>query len=127
MPKDVKFRLSRQHEADLHDRLGGHISKSSGNQWHDPADGRHDPYDELSFAWDGKCALPQTQSMSFSRKDLAKIREQARGRKPMMAFRFYDTERGQVAEDWALIQIDELDELMALAKECLEWREVTGG
>ena len=122
--KDLKHRLSRQHEADLHELLGGHATKSSGNQWHDAADGKHDSYEELAFAWDGKCAMPWTKSMSFSRADLDKITEQARGRKPMMSFRFYDTERGGFTHDFSMIANDDLGELIALAHEALDARRM---
>jgi hypothetical protein len=113
---DPKVRLSRLHEADIAEWLGGAQSKSSGNQWHDPADGRHDPYDEFAFAWDCKCVLPGTKSLSISRLDLTKITEQARGRRPMMPLRFYASERGLIEHDWIAIKAQDLRELIERAR-----------
>lgn len=127
MPNDIKLKLSRRHEEDVHELLGGHASKSSGNQWHDAADGKHDIYEQLAFGWDCKCVMPTTKSLSISRDDLTKITEQARGRKPTLPIRFYETERGGVEHDWIALRLDDFGELFALAQECLEWREVTGG
>jgi hypothetical protein len=127
MANDIKLKLSRRHEIYIHGLIGGHNTKSSGNQWHDAADGKTDPYGELSVAWDCKAAMPGTKSMSTSRDDLIKIREQARGRKFAMPMRWYETERGAVEFDMMLIPLDDYMELRALAEECLEWREVTGG
>jgi hypothetical protein len=104
-------RLSRQHELDVATLLDGDQSKASGNQWHDAADGKHDRYEEFAFAWDCKCVLPTTKSMSVSREDLAKLIEQSRGRRPAMPIRFYDSERGHVAFDFIIIQLTDFAEL----------------
>lgn len=122
--KDIKHRLSRQHEEDIHELLGGHSSKSSGNQWHDAADGKHDAYEELAFAWDCKCVMPWTKSLSISRTDISKIAEQGRGRKPMLPIRFYATERGAVEHDLIAIRTDDFGELISLAKVAIRMREV---
>lgn len=127
MANDIKLKLSRLHESDIHDLIGGHGSKSSGNQWHDAADGKTDPYGNLAVAWDCKCCLPQTKSMSTSRDDLVKLTEQARGRKIAMPMRYYDTERGGIEFDMIMIPVEDYVEMRDLALECLEWREVTGG
>ena len=109
---DDRLRLSRQHEADVHDLLGGHRSKSSGNQWHDAADGKHNPREEeFAFAWDCKCVLPGTKSLSISRADLLKITEQARGRRPAMPLRYYDSLRGQFALDFITIRLQDFAEM----------------
>jgi hypothetical protein len=121
---DIKHRLSRQHEADIHELLGGHSSKSSGNQWHDAADGKHDAYEELAFAWDCKCVMPGTKSLGVSRDDLGKITEQGRGRKPMLPIRFYATERGAVEHDWISIRTDDMGELLSLARVGLRVRDI---
>lgn len=91
--------------------LGGHQSKSSGNQWHDAADGKHKAHDEFSFAWDCKCVLPATKSISISRADLDKITEQARGRRPAMPLRYYTSERGDFAHDFIVIRLQDFVEL----------------
>lgn len=105
MANDVRLRLSRKHEDDVAELLGGHHSKSSGNQWHDAADGKHGRYDDLSFAWDCKCVLPGTKSITVTRDDIAKITEQARGRKPSLPMRFYESERGLFLPPFDLILI----------------------
>ena len=112
---NVRTRLSRQHEDAVVAAIGGHQSKSSGNQWNDAADGRHDRYDEFAFAWDCKCVLPTTKSLSISREDLAKITEQARGRRPMLPLRFYASERGAVEHDWVAIKFEDFKELLERA------------
>lgn len=100
-----RTRLSRLHETEVAELLGGHQSKSSGNQWHDAADGKHKAHDEFAFAWDCKCVLPGTNSISISRADWLKITEQARGRRPAMPLRFYTSERGHYPYDLDLIVI----------------------
>lgn len=108
---DVRHRLSRLHEVDVAELLGGHRSKASGSQWNDAADGKHDKYDEFSFAWDCKCVLPGTKSLSISRGDLDKITEQARGRRPAMPLRFYTSERGHYDLDFIVIKLEDFVEL----------------
>lgn len=113
----VIHRLSRQHEGHLHDVLGGHQSRSSGNQANDQADGRHNRMEqEFAFAWDAKCALPQTKSLSITREGWSKIEEQSHGERPMMPLRFYDTERGAVWRDLVVITLDDLMELLEAAR-----------
>src|SRR4051794_3164394 len=108
---DPRLKLSRLHESDVAELLGGHRSKSSGNQWHDAADGKHGHYDDFAFAWDCKCVLPTTQSIRITRAELAKITTQAAGRRPLVPVRFYASERGQIAYDMALVRIHDLAEL----------------
>lgn len=93
--------------------LEGHLSKSSGNQWHDAADGKHKAHEEFSFAWDCKCVLPGTKSLSISRDDLEKITEQARGRRPMMPLRYYTSERGDFDLDFVVIRLHDVAEMLA--------------
>lgn len=126
MVSDIKLKLSRKHEQDIHALIGGHSTKSSGNQWHDAADGKTNPYEELSVAWDCKAAMPGTKSMSTTRDDLIKIQEQARGRKFAMPMRWYETERGAVEFDMMLIPLEDYLELRALAEEALELRSLEG-
>lgn len=113
----LRHKLSRLHEADVHALLGGHSSKSSGNQWHDAADGKHGAYDEFALGWDCKCALPGTERISISREDLDKITEQARGRIPGMPLRWYSSERGQVEHDFILVPLSHYNELRERASE----------
>lgn len=112
MPKPASFVQSRKHEEFVHALLGGHNSKSSGNQWHDAADGRHSRYEEeFAFAWDCKLALPGTKSISISRADWRKIREQARGNRPMMPLRFLSSERGDIEFDLVVVNLHDHAEM----------------
>lgn len=110
--KPLTHTLSRLHEQDIHELLGGHNSKSSGNQWHDAADGKHSRYDdEFAFAWDCKCVLPGTKSLSISRDDLHKLVAQAHGNRPMMPLRFYASERGAIEFDLVVIKLQDFAEM----------------
>lgn len=105
-------KLADQHEVDVAELLGGRKTKSSGNQWNDPADGRTDRRDvEFAFAWDCKAAMPETKSVSVTREMLNKIIEQAGGERPAIPLRFYDTWRGEVDHDWVVIRLDDLAEM----------------
>lgn len=116
MALDPKLRLSRQHEADVHALLGGHASRSSGNQWHDPADGRHDRYErEFAFAWDCKCVLPDTKSLTIARADLTKITMQAHGARPMLPIRFWSSMK-TIEHDWVALRLHDLAELLERAE-----------
>lgn len=112
MPKPATHTLSRKHEDDVHALLGGHNSKSSGNQWHDPADGKLSRYEEeFAFAWDCKCVMPGTKSLSISRDDLTKLTQQAHGNRPMMPLRFYSSERGHIDHDFVAVKLHDFVEM----------------
>lgn len=115
-PKPLTKRLADQHEEEVTEWLGGRKTKSSGNQVNDPADGRHAPYDELGFAWDCKCAMPDTKSISITREMLSKIEHEAHLLKPAIPIRFYATERGAVQHDWIAVRLQDLIELLEQAK-----------
>lgn len=120
MPKPITKKLADAHEVHLADVLEGRKTKSSGNQLHDPADGRHAPYSALGFAWDCKCAMPGTKSISVTREMLGKIEHESHGLKPAVPIRFYDTERGAVEHDWIAVRLDDFLELLDYAKEHLD-------
>lgn len=106
-----RTRLSRLHEADVAELLGGHRSKSSGNQWNDSGDGKLRKHDEFSFGWDCKCVLPGTKTISIGREDWFKITEQSRGRRPMLPLRFYTSERGEFDLDLIVIRLHDFAEM----------------
>lgn len=80
--------MSDRHEADVAALLGGRVTVGSGNQHNDPMDGKHG-YKEAryTFAWDGKCSLGQ--SVSVTRPMWEKAVDQARAFRPMLALRLW--------------------------------------
>lgn len=108
----LNHRMGERHEADLAEWLGGRRTKASGSQWNDQMDGRHSRYAQtFAWAWDGKSSM--SKSIGVSRAMLAKAVEQAHGERPMLALRFYDDERLRTHEDWAIIRMDDLREMLA--------------
>jgi hypothetical protein len=109
----VISKLAELHELDIARWFGGRKSKSSGNQFNDQADGRHNRYHRaIAFAWDCKAAMPGTKSISITRSMLAKLEEQAHAEQPLLPIRFYATERGQVEYDYTLIRTQDLRALL---------------
>lgn len=110
--------LADLHETDVVELIGGRKTKSSGNQWNDPGDGRHDHRtEEFAFAWDCKAAMPGTKSVSITREMLGKIVEQAAAERPAIPIRFYETWRGDVTHDWIAIRIDDYAEMLQALRE----------
>lgn len=108
----LNHRMGDRHEADLAAWLHGRRTKASGSQWADQMDGRHSRYAQtFAFAWDGKSTL--AKSVGVSRAMLAKAVEQAHGERPMVALRFYDDERLRTYDDWAVVRMDDLREMLA--------------
>jgi hypothetical protein len=110
--------MGDKHEDYLHKLLGGRKTKGSGNQWQNPADGRHSRYEEqYAFAWDGKSTF--AKSLSITRSMLDKIKEQASPEEPLIGVRFYDPEAGERAlkpsEDWILVPLTTFAQML---KEC---------
>lgn len=103
--------MSDRHEAHLVEVLGGRANRGSGNQFNAPMDGRHDRREaSVAFAWDGKSSY--YRSIGVSREMWEKAEEQAHGERPMLALRFYDTDRLDVGLDLAVISLDDLAELL---------------
>jgi hypothetical protein len=106
--------MSEKHEEFIAEAFGGRKSRGSGSQWRDPADGRMDRRgDIICFAWD--CKSTRHASITIKRVDLDKVTEQAHGDRPMLPLRFYDDDRLRGFEDWALVKVDDLGELIELA------------
>lgn len=117
MPSSRKHALARQHEEDLAEFMNGRRHRGSGNQFNSQMDGHHAPTEDFAFRWDGKCAMPDTKSISISREMIEKAIEQAHGYRPMLALRYYDDERGRQYDDWVAVRIDDFIELRESALE----------
>jgi hypothetical protein len=115
----MRKEMGDRHEEYLIEVLGGKQSKGSGNQWHSPMDGRHNRYTErYAFAWDGKSTTTGTVSVTESMWE--KAQEQAGGERPMLALRWYPTERPTVQNvgglDLACLDLLDLSALLADAR-----------
>jgi hypothetical protein len=107
-------RMGELHEEHLAEINGGRKSRSSGNQWHDAADGRNSRDDPFNFAWDGKSTLGK--SISVTLEMIAKIREQAGGERPEIGLRWYGSgDLSQVTEDWIAIPDVDFEEMKLAA------------
>lgn len=103
--------MSDAHEIALVEALGGRRTRGSGNQAANPMDGRHSrSRTSCAFAWDGKSSL--AASISVSRTMWDKAVEQAQGERPMVALRFYDTERLAVGLDLVAVTLADFSELL---------------
>lgn len=117
--KGMRKEMGDAHEERLVEVLGGKQSRGSGNQWHSPMDGRHSRYtEEFAYAWDGKSTTTGTISVTIPMWE--KAVEQAGGERPMLAFRWYPTERPTVSNrdglDLACISLLDLSELLDAAR-----------
>lgn len=103
--------MGDKHEKTLAEAFGARVSPGSGNQWHKPADGRQNRYEvPFAFAWDGKST--RAKSISVTREMLDKIVEQAHGERPMIGLRFYGDDRLRQHEDWVVLRLDDLVEML---------------
>lgn len=108
----VNQRISQDHERDLQERLGGHASRGSGNQWNNPMDGRHDAHSgRFVFAWD--CKATRGKSIGISRDLLAKADEQAAEARAIVPLRFYDDDRAKhYSHDKVLLDLRDFEEML---------------
>jgi hypothetical protein len=102
-------KMGDAHEGFLAKLFGGRQSRGSGNQWREPADGRHNHHDDYAFAWDGKST--QGASIAITRAMVDKIIEQAGGERPMIGLRWYDNYALDVAYDWVAVRAVDLSEM----------------
>lgn len=108
-------KMSDAHEEYLTEQLGGHKAKGSGNQWHDPIDGRHNHLTtEYAFAWDGKSTLGK--SIGVTREMWEKAVEQAGAERACLPIRFYADERLKVDCDLVVLSLHDFTELLAAAR-----------
>lgn len=84
--------MSDRHEADIAALLDGRVTVGSGNQHNDPMDGKHGYMSQrYTFAWDGKCSL--ANSISVSVPMWQKAVDQARAFRPLLALRLWKDTR----------------------------------
>lgn len=108
--------MSNSHEIDLVATFGGRRTPGSGNQPNNPMDGRLNRYtDDLAYAWDGKSSLGK--SISVTRAMWEKAQEQALSERPMLALRWYDTERLRVGLDLIVVGIEDFAEMLELSRQ----------
>lgn len=117
--KGFRKEAGDRHEQYLIQVLGGRQSRGSGNQWHAQMDGRHDRYtEEFAFAWDGKSTT--TGTISVTRTMWEKAEEQASEARPMLAFRWYPTDRPTVQNtgglDLACLSLVDLSAVLVAAR-----------
>lgn len=110
----LNHKMADKHEGFLSSLFGGRRTKGSGNQWHNPMDGRTSRmHTRHAFAWDGKATLGK--SIGVTREMWEKAIEQSGGERPMLALRWYDNERLDVGLDLALVNAHDLAELIEVA------------
>lgn len=108
-------KMSDAHEDWLVDLLGGRKTKGSGNQWHNPMDGRHSSRTmHYAFAWDGKSTFAKSIGVSLEMWDKAK--EQAGGERPLLPLRFYADERLRVRLDLVCLAAEDFAEILEDAR-----------
>lgn len=104
-------KMSDAHEDWLVGVLGGRKTKGSGNQWHNPMDGRHSSmHQHYAFAWDGKATLAKSTSVSLAMWE--KAREQASPEMPLLPLRFYANESLEVALDLVVLKATTFADLL---------------
>ena len=101
--------MSDRHEADVAALLGCRMTKSSGNQFNDQMDGRHDG-GAWRFAFDGKATFGQ--SIGVSRAMWDKAIEQSHGARPLLPLRFYEDWRLRPALDLVVADLNDLAEMI---------------
>lgn len=102
--------MSDLHEAYLVQVLGGRLTKASGATT-DKGDGVHSKGEETyTFAWDGKSTRAATTSVKV--KDFEKITDQRPGYRPMIPIRFYLDDRLSRALDLAVLDLNDVAELV---------------
>jgi hypothetical protein len=106
-------RMSGPHEAYVAKVMGGRVAHGSGCTYRDQLDGRQSPLRWIRFAWDAKCTLGKSLSITLALWE--KVVEQAHGDRPMMALRWYRSQRLDPALDLGVVSLLDLSELCAEA------------
>jgi hypothetical protein len=113
--KGLNHRMAENHEKHLSEVYEGRRTRGSGNQFNAKADVRQSRYTEdFAVAVDGKATLGASTSVSRATWD--KLVDDAGGEKPVLALRFFDTDRLDVALDLAVVSEDDLLELLHWAR-----------
>jgi hypothetical protein len=111
--------MARLHEEYVAKLLGGRKSKSSGNQFNDQLDGRHDHWvEDYAYAWD--CKSTCGKSIGVTRQMWDKAVDQAHGEQPCIPIRFYDSTRLESCAkiDLVVIPMTDLADLRERASRC---------
>ena len=107
-------KMSDAHEIFLAGQFGGRRSIGSGNQSHDQADGRNERGTPFAVAWDGKSTLGKSHSITLDTWD--KLVEQSHGLSPVLALRWYATERLHVGRDLVVLDVHDFIEILEAAR-----------
>lgn len=111
--------MGERHEVYLAEINGGTKSRSSGNQWDDPGDGRNNHDEPFAFCWDGKSTKGKQNVITLAM--IEKIREQALGEYPQIGLRWYANEvLDEVAEDWIAVPGEQWGEIIRAARKLVE-------
>lgn len=104
-------KMGKAHEEFLADLFGGRRTRASGAVWKDQMDGRASRFNvPFAFAWDGKST--RGKSIGVTREMWAKAVEQASGERPMLALRWYTTDRLDVGEDLVVVSAHDFAEML---------------
>lgn len=101
--------MSDLHEGHVAFMMGGRVTRGSGCTARDQLDGRQSWRRSIRFAWDAKCTLGK--SLSITREVWAKVVVQAHDARPMMALRWYRNERLDVELELGVTTLADLSEL----------------
>lgn len=111
MKGNLRHRMAENHERYLAQVLGGRKAPGSGSGFANPMDGRQNRYNQAcAFAWDGKSTLAKSIGVSLDMWE--KAVEQAHGERPMLALRFYTSERLSVGLDLVTLKLDDFVEVL---------------
>lgn len=114
-------KMGAAHEDFLAELLGGRRTRASGAVWKDQMDGRVSRFEvPFAFAWDGKST--RGKSIGITRDMWNKAREQAGGERPLLALRWYTTDRLDVGEDLVVLSAHDFAELLEAANKVEEGR-----
>ena len=108
-------KMGDAHEERMVEALGGRPTRGSGNQAHDPMDGKHTRLEvRFGFAWDGKST--RGKSIGVTREMWDKAVEQAQDRRPMLGLCFYDDDRLRNYTDLIVVTMDDFQEVLQAAE-----------
>lgn len=110
-------KMSDRHEADLADWFDGRVTRGSGNQFNNPADGRNHAINQTwALAWDGKST--RGKSLSVNPETWRKLEEQAHDLRPMLPLRWYTSDNLDVGLDLAVFSIQDAREMIDTLRGC---------
>lgn len=125
-PKLPTQQMGELHERALAESFSARKTTSSGNQWHDQGDVRNKHDLPFAFCLDGKSTLGK--SITVTLEMIAKIREQAQGERPGFGLRWYGTtDLKTVLEDFVLLQLADVEEMLSAARAFVELQAAIGG